>query len=464
MGKFIARSASEVNPIPPPTAAPVELPAPPWAQVDPLQRVRAWLYRGLVLLAVALLGGRAGPDARDLQLMAIRSLVTGWEFSILAWEIRALGEHGRRLVAPPTPPTEPQAARALVRAYLDRARQLGEAEHALNVWLSEHPNDVESPEAVRLRARLAALRAEQARARPTVEVILADQVAAELRAAGFGVGGWVLPPVLFTFAEPPQKLTISPRSRIEALHSQLLDRELDPAQATVVERTILERTDLSAYIAGIGGLGTWPTMVIDRAPLPWVLSTVAHEWVHNYLLLFPLGLRYGRSPELTTLNETVAEIVGDEIGRRVLLRHYPELYPVEPAPISGEGQAADRPSDPPAFDFTQEMRETRLQVDRLLAAGLVETAEAYMEARRRRFVAHGYPLRVLNQAYFAFHGNYATGPASTSPIGPKLQELRERTGDLRTFLHTVRWFTDPTDLDRALQRYSPPPPTPLPTR
>ncbi len=464
MGKFIARSAPEVNPIPTPATATVELPTPFWAEVDPLQRLRAWLYRGLVLLAVALLCGRAGPDARDLQVLAIRSLVTGWEFSILAWEVRALGEHGWRLVAPPTTPTEPEAAQALVLAYLDRARRLGEVEYALNAWLSQRPDDVESPEAVRLRSRLAALRAEQAQARPTVEAILAEQVAAELRAAGFGVGDLVLPPVLFTFAEPPQKLTVSPRSRIETFHSQLLDRRVDPAQATVVERAILERTNLSAYITGIGGLGTWPTMVIDRAPLPWILSTVAHEWVHNYLLFFPLGLRYGRSSDLTTLNETVAEIVGDEIGRRALLRYYPELYPAEPSPTPEEGPSGEGPSEPPAFDFVQEMRRTRVQVDRLLAAGLVETAEAYMEARRRLFVAHGYPLRVLNQAYFAFHGSYATGPASTSPIGPKLQELRERTGDLRTFLHTARWFTGPADLDRALQRYSQSTPTPPPTR
>ena len=87
------------------------------------------------------------------------------------------------------------------------------------------------------------------------------------------------------------------------------------------------------------------------------------------------------------------------------------------------------------------MRETRLHVDALLEAGLVETAEAYMEARRHYFVAHGHPLRVLNQAYFAFNGNYATGAASSSPIGPQLQQLRAGSKDLAHFLETVRWFT-----------------------
>ena len=96
------------------------------------------------------------------------------------------------------------------------------------------------------------------------------------------------------------------------------------------------------------------------------------------------------------------------------------------------------------------MRETRLHVDALLEAGLVETAESYMEARRRYFVAHGYPLRVLNQAYFAFNGNYATGAASSSPIGPQLVRLREESDDLAHFLATVRWFTSVKDLEEAL--------------
>jgi hypothetical protein len=104
----------------------------------------------------------------------------------------------------------------------------------------------------------------------------------------------------------------------------------------------------------------------------------------------------------------------------------------------------------PAFDFVTEMRETRLVVDELLALGYVKAAESYMETRRQQFVENGYPLRVLNQAYFAFHGSYGTGAASTSPVGPKLQQLRAQSQDLRTFLETVRWFTSVRDLDHAL--------------
>jgi hypothetical protein len=131
----------------------------------------------------------------------------------------------------------------------------------------------------------------------------------------------------------------------------------------------------------------------------------------------------------------------------VLMRYYPELAPVAPSqPMTAMAEA-------PAFLFQIEMRLTRLETDRLLAAGDVAGAEAYMEARRQEFVANGYPLRVLNQAYFAFHGSYGSSPASTSPIGPDMDRLRDLMPDLMTFLETARTFTTPEDLAKALAEW-----------
>jgi hypothetical protein len=152
------------------------------------------------------------------------------------------------------------------------------------------------------------------------------------------------------------------------------------------------------------------------------------------------------------MNETVAEIVGNEIGDKALALYYPALAP-PPEPLTPPIALPVAP-EPPTFEFQVEMRETRLEVDRLLAAGDVEGAERYMEDRRQFFVENGYPLRVLNQAYFAFHGSYGTSPASTSPIGPKLEALRARMPDIETFLTVTRSFTSVDDLDRALAEWS----------
>jgi hypothetical protein len=73
-----------------------------------------------------------------------------------------------------------------------------------------------------------------------------------------------------------------------------------------------------------------------------------------------------------------------------------------------------------------------------------------MEAQRRVFVANGYHLRKLNQAYFAFHGSYAVGPGATDPIGDKLRALRQRSPDLASFLRVVERVTSVAQLDAAL--------------
>jgi hypothetical protein len=195
-------------------------------------------------------------------------------------------------------------------------------------------------------------------------------------------------------------------------------------------------------------------MVVDNAGLAWILSTVAHEWTHNYLTFFPLGFNYGTTSDLVIINETVAEIVGNEIGDAVLRRYYPELVPPKLPPPPSTDELV-RPPLATSFDFNVEMRQTRQTVDLLLAEGKVEEAERYMEERRQFFVQHGYALRVLNQAFFAFHGSYGTGAASTSPLGPQLERLRELTPDVATFLQVVRSFTSAEDVAHALATREP---------
>jgi hypothetical protein len=76
-----------------------------------------------------------------------------------------------------------------------------------------------------------------------------------------------------------------------------------------------------------------------------------------------------------------------------------------------------------------------------------------MEARRQVFWDHGYHIRRLNQAYFAFHGSYAAEPggaAGDDPVGGAVRELWERAGDPVAFLRRIAWMSSPQDLARAL--------------
>ena len=78
-----------------------------------------------------------------------------------------------------------------------------------------------------------------------------------------------------------------------------------------------------------------------------------------------------------------------------------------------------------------------------------------MEARRQVFVNHGYAIRKLNQAYFAFYGGYAAEPggaAGADPIGPMLRELRAASPSLRDFMRDVAGVTNYDDLVALHQR------------
>jgi hypothetical protein len=409
-----------------------------------------------LLIGLAFLGSSAVPPAVEssMRLTAV-SRGFGWDFA--GWEVANIGAKLRAEVQQPARALDAEQQAALVRTYLAQAQQIGAIESRLDDLYAQ-PVAPEEPqpaadlaERAQLEARLRVLQEQQALVRPAVEQTIQGQVAAVLARQELGVVRKPFPPVWFTFTEPPRKLVVSPRDRIETNYYAMLQAQLPPEERERIEASILADHDLSAYVTYIGGLGAYPTIVMDQAPLSWVLSTVAHEWIHNYLTLFPLGISYSNSPELTIINETVADIAGDELGAEVLAAFYPELvreFPGkdQPAPSRYDVHAAER------FDFRQEMRHTREVVDLFLKNGRVTDAEEYMQIRRQLFEENGYHLRKLNQAYFAFHGAYGTGAAATSPIGPKLQQLRELSPDLRTFLETVRWFRGEADLDAALAR------------
>jgi hypothetical protein len=207
----------------------------------------------------------------------------------------------------------------------------------------------------------------------------------------------------------------------------------------------------------IGGVGVYPTMVMETTDLNWTLDTIAHEWTHNYLNLRPLGLNYSTTPELRTMNETTASIVGGEVGKYVLQEYYPEMVPsahsTNQVSLDVRLLPTDKLDNPP-FDFRAEMHATRVKADQLLAEGKIDEAEAYMEQRRQVFWKNGYLLRKLNQAYFAFHGAYADipgGAAGEDPVGPAVRALRAQSPSLADFINTIAWMTSFQQLQQAIK-------------
>lgn len=409
-----------------------------------------------VLLLLLLVGGLFAWQQvfapRDAYEARARTIARPYLFSIPRWETGALASEISERVTTSPPSYDSPQARQMVLDYLETARRIGSIEGEMERLAAQGGEGVNS-RLRELESIAKSLRAEQEKRRPTVERILEQQITAILKEERLGWAGLPLPPVAFQFAEPPNYLILSPRDHIELRLGLHLKPQLPlSTREAIEERAEAELPNTSALVESIGGFATWPTMIIDRAHIRWVLSTIAHEWTHTYLIAYPLGRHYYDSPDVSAINETVADIVGDEVGLKALRRFYPEQAPPEPTPTPAVSQVRPPPTPTPVptptFDFVREMRITRETVDHLLAEGKVEEAERYMEERRRFFVAHGYYIRKLNQAYFAFHGTYRTGPAAPAedPIAPRLRRLRQEAGSLAAFLREVRGMTSLQDL------------------
>ena len=252
---------------------------------------------------------------------------------------------------------------------------------------------------------------------------------------------FVWPPVDIELTNPPQLLVRSPRSVIRRDGDTLLKNDLSLSEVEGLEDKTSDDDEVTLVIP-IGGLAAYPAIVHSDRAYDSVLETSAHEWVHHYLAFYPLGEQWGKGGDAHTLNETTANLAGEQLTRLILERH-----PIEFA--DGEdGRAPPRPA--PTVDFNNEMRQLRLAVDALLASGKVSEAESLMEEKRLYLNANGFELRKLNQAYFAFYGTYADNPQSSNPIGPKAQKVWDLTQNVGVFLRLMREVESVAELDALL--------------
>lgn len=385
-----------------------------------------------------------------------------YRFSAAGWELAHLPDKWfRRLVRIPTAlvqaPTREQRV-ADVHEFFATHRSLRSINReliALGIASPATPETAASMAA--LRRQQASLRDRSDRLRPGVEESLESALADTLKDLGFQAWTGPFPPVDTVLTGSPTVLVTSPRDRIERQDTITLHTGLTGEQRGRIEAQVEDQTDLSAVVLNTGGIALYPSIAIPHAGLDFALEVAAHEWVHHWLWFRPLGRRYFQGGDLTTMNETVANIAGREIGEMARNRLDGYAQPTLGLHTHDPPATVRDPADaPPPFHFQEEMRATRIRVDELLAAGKVDQAESYMEERRREFVAHGYRLRRLNQAYFAFHGTYAdTGAAGVSVVGQQIEELRRRSPTLADFLRTAAEFTTPEELAEHLAALAP---------
>ena len=293
-------------------------------------------------------------------------------------------------------------------------------------------------------ARIKELRQRRSDMQTDVEETVESEISAILVEEGFSSRiGVIFPPVDTVFAASPGVLIISPRDRIDQTSSTLMKPGIPGDVRDELEEVIFREDGVSALIVSTGGVATYPSVVSATGTLHDALVITAHEWLHHWFFFQPLGQHFWDNSDMTTLNETAASIGGELIGDRAFTAMTGEV-------VVREDDEDTDPADPDAFDFEAAMRETRIEAEALLAEGKIEEAESYMEERRQFIDDNGIYIRKINQAFFAFHGSYATGAASVSPIGDLLEELRDGAESLEEFLKTVGEFDRVEDLRKYL--------------
>jgi hypothetical protein len=401
----------------------------------------------ICLTLILLLSGcrQTGFDA------SLNSIVKPFAFSLMGWEAQALtGEIDEHLFHPQAEKAQDPAQ---VQRYFALIDEAGDLRQQIGIILS----GLAAGDAAALQAQLDNLNGQSLALENRAEEIIAAQIRATYGEAGIYNpldGAWsvkgTFPPVNLRLEEPPQLLVISPRDRIERIKTITLKPGINTAQTDALENAV-DSLDVSALVTELGGIATYPAFVNNNYGLRNALNTAAEEWLHQYLAFRPLGWRYlldemgfKASYDIIIMNETLAGMVAGEIAQRLYDRYYaPAEGPVLTEPVAASGT--------PAFDFTAFMRQTRQTVDGMLAGGRIEAAESYMEQQRQILSSHGYFIRKLNQAYFAFHGSYADIPAFANPIGDDLAALRAKTASLETFLETVSGMTSRAELAKAVK-------------
>jgi hypothetical protein len=393
------------------------------------------------LLLLCLLGGGCNPKSFNSQL---GSIVKPYRFSIVKWEAKTIIHKAKQRLSGKDKGNDQTATVLEYFSLVGQIKSLGSEIAAVNA--GNEQGDLAS-----LEAEQNTLQEQKTALADKVERIIASQIREVLAEEGISnpMDKYIrlkvsFPPLDFNLEPPPHLLVISPRDRIESMREILLQPNLSLEEMESIEERV-DKLGVSSLVVETGGLGaTYPTFVANNASLQFTIETATHEWLHQYLTFKPLGFLYlldvtgiSRNYEIATINETVASMVSKEIGTIVSEKYYP-----------GYENSAQQKSE---FDFNQEMREIRRTVDTYLARGEITQAEEFMEQKRQYLATMGYPIRKLNQAYFAFYGTYADSPTSISPIGAELKKLREQSASLKDFLDTVAAMTSRQDLSQSIK-------------
>ena len=361
-----------------------------------------------------------------------QSIAWSQKFSLLEWELVNLPQKWTFMIWNTISNADSKDMNTVekIELYIDLSKRVNKYERLLdtsgnNYFTSKNVNEIQD------HTKL--LKSKRDSARLIAEKSIEDEITKTLKELGFrNKLGLVFPPVDIRLQNIPKVLVTSPRNEIRMIDSVLIDAEISLKERDTIETTLFQAYDTSALVDDLSGVATYPLLVDDQQSLRRILQTSVHEWFLAYFFFKPLGWNYWDSSEMTTLNETICTLLGEEIGDVI----YFNLYETD------EHGLIDSKLNHPNEQLLDKMRSTRIEVDKLLSEGEIDSAEQLMKETWWELRLGGYRIRKLNQAYFAFRGRYGNSPASISNIGDQVNMLRENSAKIKSFVNTVSEISD----------------------
>lgn len=370
------------------------------------------------------------------------TVVEGQTFDALRWAVIANIEDFAEFATVWHRPERlaPNEEREIIKTYF-AAR---EAERSL-----ERRYDIEGLSTLELASLKEHKRKRQELDRP-VERILSRQIADVFDELGLTIP-WLHALLIapqrtdFRFVAGLNRLIIAERDKLEIYQYVGLDPELTVEERDEIEEAITQLR-YSAYVKDFSGEGKSPSLIVPGTP-QGTLRVLAHERIHVWFFFVPH--RDTLDPEQRVIEETVASLLGDAIGKIVYCRIFDD-----PSACTQETERpVDLPPDPNRFDHRVALRETYLTAEAMLKEGRIEEAEAYMEERRQWMCEQGHCERVVNQAFFADKGAYADSPSFEDAycrLGAKIQELWNRSESIGEFYRSMQRIRTREDLEIVL--------------
>lgn len=289
----------------------------------------------------------------------LNTVVKPYRFSIAGWEFNTFLEKAKQIFSKKA--KNNQSDTEITNEYISLSNQINSLKGQIN-----------AADQADLQSQIDNLQKQQNDITGAVENIIKRQTAQVLQDMGIYQPWYkydklkvVFPPPEFKLETPPHLLVISPRDTIERKKDVLLSENMSVADMTDLEDQV-DKLDVSSLVVDLGGVGTYPSLIASNSDFQYIIETCAHEWAHAYLTFTPLGFRYllniaglTHNGDITTINESVADIIGKEVGDAVVKKYYPQFQTASQSAGQTDQSGSQTVENQPAFNFNLEMRSIR---------------------------------------------------------------------------------------------------------